>query len=351
MTSAPEGRDVVAKILLEHAPDKLYLQIRINRARLEKATLDNEGDKASFASNLSEYALPGYDGEAKWDAYKSWLLQANNKSSSPDGIDSSHVVLAEIECSKNDKMDNTFTPFLEKMGILGHYLKAIPYDRKMLREACYEWGVQRIIGENMYYPASSGAEAENKMIVPLMLMLAPKSRSASSAGCNAEEASFEKELKDAKAATKNTSDAKTYLIIPKKNSESEKPVTAQHMHVLWLPAVFNEHSTRVSGHFNWGEGEARQIQKRLEKGNTDTGNLKAEIFEQELRYANSLKNVKEKLCATLALTKAASDDTVSAYAEWITRPLCVSGVGLFPHSNYRSAHSIFLSCSYLVLDE
>lgn len=56
--------------------------------------------------------------------------------------------------------------------------------------------------------------------------------------------------------------------------------------------------------------ETHCIQKRLEKGNTDTGNLKVEIFQAELKYAKSMKlSLKEQFCATLALTLAAGSDT------------------------------------------
>ena len=53
---------------------------------------------------------------------------------------------------------------------------------------------------------------------------------------------------------------------------AEQPSEATH-HVLWLLGVFNEDRTRVGEHVREGKGETTSIQARMEKGNTDTGNL------------------------------------------------------------------------------
>ena len=50
------------------------------------------------------------------------------------------------------------------------------------------------------------------------------------------------------------------------------------------------------------------MQQRLEKGTTDSGNLKIELFEYELQHAKKIQTTKEKFCAVLALSLAASND-------------------------------------------
>lgn len=88
-------------------------------------------------------------------------------------------------------------------------------------------------------------------------------------------------------ATEATSDPKTYMLVPKKESaesygeEEDPPTSAENYHVLWLPKKYSEELARIKPHFQCGKGECRQIHKRMDKGNTDSGNLKAEIFRSE----------------------------------------------------------------------
>merc|ERR1711865_1047480 len=53
------------------------------------------------------------------------------------------------------------------------------------------------------------------------------------------------------------------------------------VNTVWLSAYWREERERVEGHIRWGDGESESIKKRLDKGNTDTGNLKLMMLEHE----------------------------------------------------------------------
>ena len=82
------------------------------------------------------------------------------------------------------------------------------------------------------------------------------------------------------------------------------------VNTVWLSAYWREERERVEGHIRWGDGESESIKKRLDKGNTDTGNLKLMMLEREfnavkrnLRYTEcgTRQTNAQKLCTILAL--------------------------------------------------
>eukprot|EP01048_Picozoa_sp_COSAG05_P005935 COSAG05_NODE_367_length_10739_cov_10.311842_3_plen_595_part_00 len=85
------------------------------------------------------------------------------------------------------------------------------------------------------------------------------------------------------------------------------------MHVLWLPACFERENERVRDHVNEGKGECEEIKKRLQKGNTDTGNLKISMFAAELNAIRvggpHSSTPAEKLCSCVAIALAFAQDT------------------------------------------
>jgi len=135
---------------------------------------------------------------------------------------------------------------------------------------------------------------------------------------------FSKLLKEQVAAADARGNPKCYTLLKSKDAphddsdesddsdmdeeDHKVPQTAEYYQSLWLPKTFSEHHSRIACHMSSGEGECRDIQQRLEKGTTDSGNLKIELFEYELQYAKKVQTTKEKFCAVLALSLAVSND-------------------------------------------
>merc|ERR1712224_770827 len=93
----------------------------------------------------------------------------------------------------------------------------------------------------------------------------------------------------------------------------EEPCVA-NQHVLWLPAEYSTVVKRMRMHCHKGHGESEEIKKRLDKGNTDTGNLKIAIFEAEFEAVKQMQSescsgaIASKLCSMLALTQTMCED-------------------------------------------
>ena len=69
--------------------------------------------------------------------------------------------------------------------------------------------------------------------------------------------------------------------------------------VAFLPKFFNEEFRRIRRHVELGEGETSALKRRLEKGNTDTGNIKIEMFTSEF---NAIRDSMRKSNAPRALS-------------------------------------------------
>jgi hypothetical protein len=81
--------------------------------------------------------------------------------------------------------------------------------------------------------------------------------------------------------------------------------------VLWLPNELDEIRQRVSRHCMEGAGETAAIQHRLGKGNTDSGNMKIEIYNREmhaLRFESKGMSTPEKLCTAIAILECMCSD-------------------------------------------
>lgn len=74
--------------------------------------------------------------------------------------------------------------------------------------------------------------------------------------------------------------------------------------VLWLPKFYKEEVGRIGAHV-CGEGETIEIKRRLDKGNTDTGNLTIDIYNREFSCIKESRlrglSVQDQLTAIIAL--------------------------------------------------
>jgi len=125
--------------------------------------------------------------------------------------------------------------------------------------------------------------------------------------------------------TKRSGDHKVFLILPKptkpksgrrcqeesdedEDEEEEEIMMSLDTHyVLWLPAFWEEELSRMRGHFN-GDQESNTIKQRLQKGNTDTGNLTMNILSSEYEHIKSYRSIPKKFVGALALVYAATED-------------------------------------------
>ena len=78
---------------------------------------------------------------------------------------------------------------------------------------------------------------------------------------------------------------------------------------IWLPKFYDQERERVFAHIHDGAGETSSIKQRLQKGTTDTGNVKFGIVEAEWdwlqkRFKGDAAREQKYFCALLALTQA-----------------------------------------------
>jgi len=95
------------------------------------------------------------------------------------------------------------------------------------------------------------------------------------------------------------------------DSDCGEAPCAENTHVLWLPAEYAAVKKRMRMHCFDGHGESEEIKKRLDKGNTDTGNVKIAIYEAEFEAIKQRKGptvLASKLCALLALIQTMCED-------------------------------------------
>lgn len=232
MASAPGASEVVTKTLMAMAPDNIDLQINIPRAELENINITKE-QGSFFAANLQDFSVPGYDGEADFNAYKKWIL-SNQKDD--------QIIFAVLPCNKHDKVSDKSRAFVDACGLREHYRTITLVDYQALHQACYEWGFQKLVGENMYYKKGSN------FVVPILMSLNSKSE------IRINEAAFKKQALAAEKSTKTTPNPQAFFYVSKKGKGEGNGATADNTHVVWVPEMFTSHSERVSNHLNWGEG-------------------------------------------------------------------------------------------------
>uniref|UniRef100_A0A7S4QEA4 Uncharacterized protein n=1 Tax=Ditylum brightwellii TaxID=49249 RepID=A0A7S4QEA4_9STRA len=327
--SAPEGHDVVSKVLLDKAPSTIWLEVFVSLSELRNVSSDAvDGDR--FAAGVPKHGCVAYTGAQNWDAYKNWLLEQEK------GKDL--VLIGSIECSKEDELIEKLQEFVKEMGLALLFRSPQEINEMQVRRACYEWGIHRIVGENLYC-----ASEERPGCASYAIQINLKNGD-SAAASKPNEVQFIQMLEEKEQASLQTEQPKTYLLVQRDDAVKKKrqlstndkkrkssvsgeqddddgdedddddeeafPRTAEYFHVLWLPREYLHLNNQITSHFLDGEGEARCMQRRFQKGNTDTGNLKIEVLEKWLDHIKrEMRSYRTKLCATLALTKAISLDT------------------------------------------
>uniref|UniRef100_A0A7S3Q9A8 Uncharacterized protein n=1 Tax=Chaetoceros debilis TaxID=122233 RepID=A0A7S3Q9A8_9STRA len=324
---APEAKDAVKKILMDKAPKNMRLDVIVKSVELSAvAAAMKEEEKEEFVKKFPNFKY----GNGKtspslntFDKCMDWIKI--NAKAELFGEYSDCVVLVSIPVAKESEMSiagDTLTSLgLEKYIIVNSRMAVSSAERNL-----FYWSLQHKVGENMYTGINNGGKGKKvKYSISVGLRVPPKESELNPAKAAVAKAvkDFSKKLEDDKAAAKERDNPKMYMLVGLKNAPKKKnrdecddsgedsddsseekegdPRTAEFWEPLWLPASFEDQYQRISGHFGWGEGEGQEIQRRLEKGNTDSGNIKVELFEQELAYVRKIKSTQERFAATLAL--------------------------------------------------
>jgi hypothetical protein len=308
------------------------VELCVSKTHLESIeALDNEKAQAQFSSNLSIYARNGYTGERTWSAYKRWLLEVDQPQTTTT---TNLVTFGHMICGSDDELLQKCEEFAWNMGMGVVEFQCIPQ-----QPGVAGYGHHDKVGENMYYPLPNKNNSHNPVGFTVKMDLKPLQTETDRA-----EYKFHSKLKEMERASLTTDDPKTYMLVQRegaaaafaaKNKTSDNndkenqddnvdnendnqvPTTAEYFHVLWLPHDYLQHRKRIQAHLDWGKGEGVRMQERLQKGNTDTGNLKIQMIDKELTAAKQPKKgqkkatsaLKQRFCAILALTEVAASDT------------------------------------------
>jgi len=327
---APEASDAVKDILLDTAPELIRVNFAISSNHLDAISNSlGEEQKNKFVLNYQKNL--GGTGTRKrktsseatpsslvtFEKCLEWIKE-NKKASSDE------FIIATVKVAKDTPISEFYKKIREDLGIADCTKGGLGNHERSL----WNWGLQEKVGQNMYCGDSDDESDGDGDSVHWNIHLASCNTEPESnlSDTQQEVRAFRKLLKDQVAASEARGNLKCYTLVKRKDApdndggESDDsdvdeededegiPQTPEYFQPLWLPKGFTEHYSRIACHLSSGEGECRDIQQRLEKGNTDSGNIKIELFEYELQYAKKIQTTTERLCAILALSLAASND-------------------------------------------
>jgi len=301
-----ESEDVIAGILSDCCPVNVTLQMWVPRVHLEGLTL-TAANGSTFMSATSIHRAGYPSTVAGWSDYKTWLLALDT--ADPD------VLIATIDCNKEQDLGDALNESMLSLGLQRHASTfTIPGPGNDSRSFSGRF-LQQKIGQNIHFPLVGGATG---VAVKVGMTATEKQRQSSP---------FVSELISLQKAS---GDTKIFIIVPKHDSETSDSeahdsdeddvnqgsaeralMSSETQHTLWLPAAYTAVDERVRSHCCEGEGESKGIQRRLQKGNTDTGNLKLAILGAEFEALKTLKGPQTELkfCTALALTRAMAWDS------------------------------------------
>ena len=328
MSPCPEGVEIINDIFMKFAPETLNVQIMVQKSDLKLVTDasrdakdDNifeetfKDDSSGTKSKLcAKYELP--QSGANWKDYAAWL---KNQDEHPT---KSTIELGTIECSKDETLNDKVSSFLRELGIR-QYLGRIELAHRKLLTASSDTiqfsHVEQKVGENRYFPCPD--DADTGLCISIRIHLEkPSEVKLKNAAFTAP---LNKMMAESKELKRDTCVYYKFLVKDNGNNDDddsdeydsdeeyeERPpliYSNETVHVLWLPLEYPDEHNRCFGHFLQGEGENHIIQRRLQKGNTDTGNTTIFLFQCELDYMKRRgRTVREKFATALSLTEAAT---------------------------------------------
>ncbi len=326
---APNPVDFAKDVLYEHCPQDVRVDIVVDWDRFQSIAGEMKDDeKRMMIRNVPKYLTSRDKDKTKdndaieWSTFEDCLTYLSDKckitTKKPNGESVSMVVIASQTISKDSRAIKEMNEIIQAIGLKPYVSGATGSD---IETSNYFWGLDRILGRNMYSQDEAG------VVYWRMYLQFHKANMT-----EVEKATmiYKAELESNIEESEKRGNPKMYVLLKRKDvkkkahmcdedededdhdeeddEEEDIPSTPDYVQPLWLPDSYREHYRRIARHFHNGEGETINIQQRLEKGTTDTGNIKIELFEFELEYVKSQQCPKEKFGAALALTKVAQDD-------------------------------------------
>ena len=347
-SSAPEPPEYVPAVLLDACDDSVELQLIIKRGEASLLNKINDESKAKFMASaerargepLRQRVLnKARSTEKGLAAYVEWLADGENGAPScemrskttPKPVTLLHsdvgrepfddVVVAARTVAKGDCAGSAIKGLMRDAGLCGSCMApAITSDWSIIVHNAGD-GVEKV-GENVFYVDKRG-----KCCVALELQISTgESKQSESTGekkfheeCKAlEEAHADETLLTMGADPKDKGDksdtAEPKAEWPDSDSSDESEDAADEMskppvQALWLPKFYYNERKRMFAHVHLGAGETTSIKQRLQKGNTDTGNVKFGLVEAEWdwlqkRFKGDDDREQKYFCGLLALTHA-----------------------------------------------
>lgn len=310
-------REVLADILYDDAPDTLVLQILIPRRQLARLELASAAMEVAFLA-AAETDRPGRAARTAkqrgFAAYRDWLAAERSTGTAfrpraPRGSGGAppddHVLLAQRACARDARTEDAVLSLLRDTGL--HGLGATP-------EAGDE--PVELLGQMLHFAEPAA---------PSGVAVAVRLRGHKAAQPTA----FDRRIHAAEA---DAAAPRSCLFLPRalagrgsddddsesgSGSDEERAPTsmsdATHL-ILTVAAGYAKEVERMESHVQQGKGEANSIRQRLNKGNTDTGNLQLSVLTAEFAA------IKDERCPTarkLMRTLCLLNSMTSGYPLWL----------------------------------
>ena len=349
MAGAPEPPEYVPAVLLDACDDSVELQLIIKRGEASLLNKIDDEAKAKFMASaervrgepLRQRILnKARSTEKGLAAYVEWLADENGAPSCemrsktdpkpvpllPSNVGREpfdDVVVAATTVAKGDCAERAIRGLMRDAGLYGSVMApAITSDWSIVLHNAGD-GVDKV-GEHVYYVDKRG-----KCCVALQLQIST-GESKQSDSKKPHERKFHAECKtlaeahadktvltmgaDPKDKGNKSDTAEPKAEWPDSDSSDESEDAADEMskppvQALWLPKFYDGERKRMFAHVHRGAGESTSIKQRLQKGNTDTGNVKFGIVEAEWdwlqkRFKGDADREQKYFCGLLALTHA-----------------------------------------------
>lgn len=301
--SAPDPISYCKDVLLEHCPEEVRVDFWADYQKMKAAAKDMIPENEKKLLGCVASYIPDMKGNISWENIENYLEQKEE------------IMIASKTIGKKDNIIDELNKILKQQG-LEDYVQG---GRGSSEESDHwSWGLDAILGKNMYSKDDSGVFWRMNLEFHKKAEMSAEEKAV---------ADYQIELKKKKAKSETTDTPKVFVLMKRKSEEKneeqddddddddydsedeeETPVTSENFQPMWLPKIYNNHYDRIGGHFFEGEGETIAIKQRLNKGNTDTGNLRIMIFYKQLEHAKKLTSYTEKLAAIFALTQIGAYD-------------------------------------------
>ena len=346
MAGAPEPPEYVPAVLLDACDDSVELQLIIKRGEASLLNKIDDESKAKFMASaervrgepLRQRVLnKARSTEKGLAAYVEWLADENGAPScemrsktdpKPVPLLHSHVgrepfddvVVAATTVAKGDCAESAIRGLMRDAGLYGGVMApAITSDWSIIVHNAGD-GVEKV-GEHVFYVDKRGkccvalelqistGESESKK--PHEMKFHDDCKALAEAHADKTVLTMGADPKD-KGNKSDTAEPKAEW--PDSDSSDESEDAADEMskppvQALWLPKFYYNERKRMFAHVHLGAGETTSIKQRLQKGNTDTGNVKFGIVEAEWdwlqkRFKGDADREQKYFCGLLALTHA-----------------------------------------------